>query len=429
MTEGNLFERLQNKLSALHPSEEHRVDDWAALEAQLDKVLPQEKKRRRPFIIPLFLLTTLLLSNGIWWWKHNKSSIYTQKIENQVNTLQKAFDSVVNKPVITRTDTVWRTIYIEKKTAHTLENISNFNKNTNNYTGNIPFSMTEKMYLTNSVSTVIGTEQRTVVFSKGVETGISTTKMDSNLVKKTRQNVFSTPKLPTEQHLLAIEKTPIISPLEIKPITIIEKHKSSIFKIPTLKLGLKADYLNPRSTGLTAQNGIGIGIQGAIGFTKHLSIIGAMGMARFNYTATNKDAILGSPEELPALANQPNTSIQMHMKNQGCMHYDLSLRYTFNPIAQVKPFIGIGFGGMVLSPYQMDLEVRNIQTMMVQQSNFQVTPKMQQQQMIHLSSGFDIPISRRLSFSFEGYYMRQWKKTVALSPDFIGIRTGVHYGF
>lgn len=418
MIEKTFFELLKGKISALRPSEAHRSDDWLALEAQLDEVLPQEKKRR-PLLLPFLLFTGLLLSNGVWWVTHNKSLSDAQKMGNQIHTLQKAFDSIANKSVINHTDTVWRTIYIEK-TKQTIKNTSNFSENR-------PLSILDKKQEKNAVKSDLSEELTPKMPNIG--TAIKAIEIQGKSVENSPKAVLQIAKLPIVLKILPSEMATQTLVLDNEPIIIAKKSKAKIFKTPSVKIGLKADYISPRSTGLTAQSGVGLGIESSIGFTKHLSLVGAIGMARFNYIATQKDAILGSPEELPASANQPNTSIQMHMKNQGCMHYDLSLRYTFSPIGHLKPFIGVGVCGMVLSPFQMGLEVQNMQTMVIQQSNFQVTPKMHQQNMVHVSSGFNVPISQRLSVSFEGYYMRQWQKMVALSPDFIGIRTGVHYGF
>ncbi|MBL7818883.1 MAG: hypothetical protein JNL70_28040 [Saprospiraceae bacterium] len=422
MTGKNFFESLYEKLTALRPSEAHREDDWAALEAQLNVVLPQKEKRRRPFLLPLILLAGLLLSNGIWWQVHDRELVHTQQVEKQINTLKNIVDSIEKTSVINRTDTVWRTIYIGNKMNDFIEKTNDLSQNTPKSSTNNNFLIAQKEHQTEPVSLE-------TMSLKELNTAMTSLKSETNLVKNTRQSVSEILEIQTELKALTFEKTPIIQPFDNKPIIISEKNTPLFLKHPAVKIGLKADYLTPLSTSLTTHSGVGMGVQSSVRFTKHLSVVGTMGMARLNYTATNKDAILGSPEELPSGANQPNTSLQMHMKNQGCMHYDLSLRYTFNPISKINPFIGVGFASMILKPYQMDLQVQNNQTMVISQSSFQVTPKMSQHQMFHLSTGIEMPLSQRISFSFEGYFMRQWQKTVALSPDFMGIRTGVHYGF
>jgi hypothetical protein len=422
MTDKNFFELLKNKISALRPSETHQADDWAVLAAQLDEVLPQKKERRRLFILPFLLFAGLLLSNGVWWAVHHNTSNNMQHLENQAISLRKYIDSIEQKQIINRTDTVWRTIYIEKETNQPIGKTTHFNKNKNSFFEKMPLSTSEKVQESNAIS--MGKSS-----SNGANIDGATDGFKTNALENTRQPVWATQAILTKIKPLMLEKIPKNPNFEPKPIIITEKTKPRFLKTPSVKIGLKADFLNPHSAGLTAQTGIGLGVQSSVRFTKHLSIVGAIGMARLDYTATDKDAIIGSPEELPAVVNSPNTTLQMHMKNQGCMHYDLSLRYTFSPVLKIKPFLGAGFAGMTLRPFQMDLQVKNTQMMMVHQSNFEVIPAMQQQKMAHISGGFELPLSRHFSLDFEGYYMRLWKKTVALSPDFIGIRAGIHYGF
>lgn len=418
MIEKTFFELLKGKISALRPSEAHRSDDWLALEAQLDEVLPQEKKRR-PLLLPFLLFTGLLLSNGVWWVTHNKSLSDAQKMGNQIHTLQKAFDSIANKSVINHTDTVWRTIYIEK-TTQTIKNTSNFSENR-------PLSILDKKQEKNAVKSDLSEELTPKMPNIG--TAIKAIEIQGKSVENSPKAVLPIAKLPIVLKILPSEMATQTLVLDNEPIIIAKKSKAKIFKTPSVKIGLKADFLNPLSSAMTTHSGVGMGVQSSIRFTKHLSMVGAIGMARLNYTATNKDAIVGLSEELPAVVNQPNSTVQMHVNNQGCMHYDFSLRYTFSPIMKMKPFVGAGFSGMSLRPYQMDLQVMNMQNMMTHSSNFQVTPKMQLQQMFHLSGGIELPISRRFSFDFEGYFMREWQKTVAVSPDFMGLRAGIHYSF
>lgn len=448
MTDDNLFDHFRSKLSALRPSEAEMANDWAALEAQLNAVVPQEKKRR-PLLLPFLLFAGLVLSNGLWWAVHHSALNNVQQVENQVNTLQKIIDSIEHKQVIHRTDTIWRTIYIK-------ENMTGFNRNTSDFKENRPLSILEEKQENSNLTTKIAgvfnakhpnrpfrilEEKKEKDSPKTEVTEVTSSKVERlreekeaievtpKMVENTQQVVLPIAKLPIELKILTLE-TPMQAPfLDNKPIVITEKTKPLFFRHPSVKIGLKGDYLTPRSAGLMAQNGIGMGVQTSIGFTKHLSVVGAIGMARLNYTATDKDAVLGTSEALTAAVNQPNSTVQMHINNQGCMHYDLSLHYTFSPIVKLMPFVSMGFGGMTLRPFQMDMQVMNNQTMMVQQSNFQVNPTIHRQLMSHLSAGFEIPISRHFSMSFEGYYMRYWLKTVALSPDFMGVRTGFYYGF
>ena len=151
MIDKNFFESLYEKLTALRPSEAHREDDWAALEAQLDVVLPQKEKRRRPFLLPLILLAGLLLSNGIWWQVHDRELVHTQQVEKQVNTLKNIVDSIEKTSVTNHTDTVWRTIYIENKMNNFIEKTNDLSQNTPKSSVNNNFLIAQKAHQTEPV--------------------------------------------------------------------------------------------------------------------------------------------------------------------------------------------------------------------------------------------------------------------------------------
>ncbi len=414
MREKDFSERLKNKLSDLEATETYREDDWTMLNQQLDKALPQQKKCRRLFLLPFLFLTTLAVSNLAWWHSYRRILADKEQATIQLKSMQTAAS---NQTSVSKTDTVWRTIYIEKTTGNNTKKDRKSDSNSPiffqkmvNYNAKPiekePFSKnieTQKHEVPLSITT-IKTELKQ---DKNIETLLLNNPIKSLNIS---QNL---PNLPTNSQIPLITTEP----------------KKPFLKRPNYQIGLRSELVSPLSKGLTPEIGLGFGLQGSVQFAKHWRIVGGIGMAYLNYTATDKNAILGSPEELPAVANSPNSLTQMHLNNQGCMRYDLNMRYIFNPIARLKPFVSVGTGGMFMRAYQMDLQVTNMQNMMIHQSNIQVSPMTHQQQMYRLSTGFELPLTPHWGLNIEGYFMRQWKKTVALAPDFIGFQTALYYNF
>ncbi len=417
MMEKGFTKRLKEKLISLRPSETHKEEDWGLLFQQLETALPQKKKRYAFFILPFLLGLALVGTNGVWWLKYQRISAEKEQAINQLATFQNEVKPIQKEPISIKTDTLWRTIYRDRKT--TVYTVTPSSDEAKSIKGGINNPLNRQEQAENKLQSDSITSKINIAIEK---TDINIQPFTANNSSKQFGDILP---LQANIRLLDIPKKPFLALSDNSKPTI----QNAPITRPNYQIGLKTEFASPISAGLMPNIGFGMGLYGSLGFSKHWRISGSMGMVYLNYTATDKTALLGSLEELPTIANSPNSLTQMHMKNQGCMRYDLNLQYLFTPIKKLKPFISAGIGGMFMQAYQMDLKVQNMQNMMIHQSNYQVNPQKHDQQMYRLSVGFELPLSKHIGVNIEGYYMREWRKAVALAPDFIGIQTGVHYNF
>jgi Outer membrane protein beta-barrel domain len=427
MSERHFFDRLRQKIAALRPTETHKADDWAMLSNQLDTVLPQKDKRRVLPFLPFLLGISLLATNILWWWAYQQNSVSKAQAEAQVKACQN--DLVTHEQqLMNLRDTI----------THLINNRQNTYQNKDTQPINL-FETKKPNILTqqnkgvkNGMSYLIekNTEQPTQKLAQTsiVETVRTTLSNTKTLEKDTNLQAKSENVIPI-YNIQMLEKRQLNSNTPNNHLIIINPIAKSIAFKPRFQMGISTEYIRPYSTGLKAETGIGYNIEAGLGLSKHWQLMGSMGMMFLNYTATDKEAILGSAEGLPTIVNNPNNSTQMHMKNQGCMRYDLNLRYLFNPIKTIKPFIGWGISGMKMQTSNMDLEVQDMMNMMVHQSNIQINPQAHKLQFYRFNAGFELPLSQHFALGLEAYYMRQWNKTEKLAPDFKGLKSSIQYKF
>ena len=91
--------------------------NWQAIQAELDKVWPEEKKKRRFFIF-WWLLPAMLLGSTAWWWLQKENSgLVTEKNIPAINTIKTDNTSPVQKPLSKDNTT---TVPQEKATEKTI---------------------------------------------------------------------------------------------------------------------------------------------------------------------------------------------------------------------------------------------------------------------------------------------------------------------
>lgn len=404
MPNNDFEERFKGKLSDLQPSEIHRDEDWALLGQQLDTALPLQKRRRRVLFLPLFLVGALVLSNGLWGFYFNQLSTEKNELVSQLATVQSAAQSVQNTHFSTKTDTIYQKIYV-------------FPKNT-----------TPQYFEQKSVKTPFLNTNQTAVLTTQNDSWVrqkpdfDTIKISSSTTPSRTPEASASLPTPVVNLTLRSELPSVVTPPQTTTLV------ASKTKHPTFQMGLRTELISPLSTGLKMEAGYGFGLQAGIKFNKNWQLNGGVGMVFLNYTATDKTAILGAPE-LPAAANSPNALAQMHMNNQGCMRYDLNLRYGFTPLARLQPFLSVGMTGMKMQAHQMNVQVFDAQNTMIYQTNFTAMPQVHNQHLYRLGAGVYLPLSQRIGMDAEAYFMRQWRKTTALAPDFIGLQVGLNYNF
>lgn len=436
MTEKDFSKRLQDKLSAFQPDESHRAEDWDLLNQQLDTVLPTAKKRRRLLWLPYALATVLVVSNG-WWWLNKSNEVGKAEVEQRLGKLENRMSMVENNE--SQLDASLK--LSSSSNANASSNLSAKPKNTEGGKNGFQISDFRLQLLESTLNSSSHAENSTIAplnFSEN--NGLATEKDNQNTIKnnihKIDNQLIETNNY-TQNKPNGFQDVDLLKPV-FKPLIIAENEAMPLIKtakfnpLPkrfSFQLGVKTELVTLLSTGVTSEAGYGAGLQGGVGLGKHWRVVGGVGMVYLNYTATDKNALLGAPEELPTIVTTPNTTTQMHMNNQSCMRYDLSLRYALQPSWRLKPFVSAGMSGMFMSAYQMDLRVQNMQSMMVHQSNIEVNPQMHRQQMYRVSMGFEAALSRRVGWGLEAYYQQLFKKTTTVAPDFMGLQAEIFYRF
>lgn len=420
MSERHFFDRMREKLSAIRPAETHKAEDWDMLSQQLDTLLPQKKNRRKLFFLPFILGAGLLISN-VWWWRVYQHDLADkQQAVAQIAAIQQ--NLVANEQYVKNLqDSVAQLIIHNeqisaqdkseyfKETKQTTALVQRKNDNIGNNTAfqpiQIPITETSKSAILNPITDKPISESITDKPSKNTQT---IAEIDSKILKQTT----------------------ITSLNENKAVFIITPQPlNQIAQKPRFQMGISTEYIQPYSTGLKAETGIGYNLEAGLNLSNHWQVMGSMGMMFLNYTATDKEAILGSAEDLPTVINTPNSMTQMHMKNQGCMRFNLNAKYFFNPIKKIKPFVGWGISGMRMNTANMDLQVQDMHAMMIHQSSIQVNPQTHKLQFYRFNAGFELPLSQHFALDLEAYYMRQWNKTEKLAPDFMGLKSAIQYRF
>ena len=445
MAEKNFFDLLKEKMAALRPSARHREEDWAALTARLDEALPrQPQDRRRAWLPLLLLLLALLSSNALWWNESLENRTAMRRIELQLAGLQTAVASFKPAPQAVRTDTVWRTVYIripareqftmplatvpDERVAGKLQPASRQN------------GMKEKILpqpATAGNSAQPGNANENIDERNRVAAAETANQPgDSGLGKDSTARTIITP-------LLESRKWPFLKSVNWRPsyapdyvITPEPKGNTrplgpvllNALKPKYFKVGAIAGLLYPVSPALMHQSGFESGAHGSIGFSRHWSAILEYTFGQLHYESNEPAAILGSPE-FPVLSSPDEYFTHLDLKRQSLRQFGLGLRYTFGQPGKTRPFIGINWGNQSLKPYTVVYEIKHEPSNTVQQGLLVVDETTHLRNVLRFGAGLEVPLSRRFDLTFEGFYMRQWKKKNKDVLDMTGIRVGINWMF
>lgn len=452
MAEKNFFDLLKEKMAALRPSAWHREADWAALTARLDQALPrQPQDQRRSWVPLLLLLLTLLLSNVLWWRESRESRIAMRRVEVQLAGLQTSFASFKPATSVVRSDTVWRTVYIQapSRDRFTIPLLAQPNEILAD--NGIPVDRKKDFGTQKSVSLPANTNYPLTQKNAGIDTDRNNPDIPDETA---RQPGFSNPGQDTTT------KTERIIPLQILElpewtflktsaqrapffnlddilITELKPHKPTRPFGPLLldalrpkyvKVGATAGWLHPSSPALMHQAGYEAGAQGAIGFSRHWSLILEYTYGQLHYEADKPSAILGSPE-FPALPSPEHRFEHLDLQRQSLRQFGLGLRYTFSEWHKTRPYIGLNWGNQTVSPFTVKYEIKHEPSNTFQPSILVVDKTTRLRNVLRLGAGLEVPLSRRFDLTIEGFYMRQWDKKSKDTLDPMGLRLGANWAF
>ncbi len=438
MAEKNFFDLLKEKMAALRPTEKHRDDDWAALGGRLNVALPEQPhKRQRVLVLPLLLFAALLSSNAVWWQTHQHDRAILHRLEAQVVGLQTSVEALEAARPVVRTDTVWRTVYVREVGFRTMtrqidECEAQKQKQKANLGATTIPGLLNTETPTNRDLERQGTDSSATVSAEKFAEQI-------NIVLNTLDSAARMADLPfleTPGLALLEVSNPTISPIknliiqpvkEEKPTEPFGQNLLDALRPKYFKVGANIGWLYARSSGLMHEGGFSYGVEGLIGLSRHWSLTAAYNAGQLHYKAHDPAAILGTPALPPPDYGHHLT--EMDVTGQKIRQFDLGLRYSFSQPGKLRPFVGLGWGGLTVLPYTVEYETQHEPTGTIQKSVFSVNERTRFRNMIRFGVGLEISLSSRFDLTLEGFYLRKWKKPSRVAPDLMGIRGGVNWLF
>ncbi len=437
MAEKNFFDLLRDKVANLQPSEQHRDQDWDAINERLDIALPQEKTRRRGLVLPLLLLAALLSSNAVWWQSSREDQARLAHLEAQSAALQYSVAQLGNAIVLEKTihqrDTLWRTVYLR---VQPVENVSLKQ-------ASIPLRNTIEGLHQPGASMV---PQQQVLKNTAVASGNVVQSTESQLKSATLyagalldsiERMEGLTLLPPAEKMLLEMPRPNIALISIQTSDLLEVEKettpysekiANALRPKFFKIGANTGWLYATSKGLMHEGGYSFGIQGQVGLSRHWALNIAYIQGRMHYKAHDPAAILGMPM-LPMLPSTDHHYTEMDLTGQKLHQWDMGLRYTFSQPDKPRPYLGIAWASQTLLPFMVEYEIQHETYGPVTKGQHLVSAKTRLRNYVTLSAGLELPLMKKVSLTLEGFYQRQWKKPNIVAPDLTGVRAGVNWLF
>jgi hypothetical protein len=423
MADKNFFDLLKAKVSELNATENHRDNDWLALQNRLQTALPQAPpERRRAIVLPFLLLTALLSSNAVWWQSSRNDQATMAQLVAQVADLQASMlnnDAII--PVTVRVDTLWRTRYLPQFASIA-------NKNTS---GRADLNLMPSTPSNNKDSIALvaaQTAQRTLVPTLNIST-IPRPDSTRLLFDLTNLQLPALSMLHLEEPVILAPNAVAVNSKKLEKTTEpMGQNILKFFRPKFIQAGASAGWLFAKSSSLMHEGGFSCNLRGEIGLTRHWSITTAVGMGQVHYKSHSQEAILGDIE-LPTLPSKDHHFAEIEVTGQKIRQFDLGIRYTFAQPGKPRPFLGLGWGGQTLLPFTVDYEIQHEHNGTIEKAVFEVTGRTRMRNILGLSGGFEMPVSKRMSLNMEGFYLRPWKKPDHQAPDLTGIRAGLKWLF
>lgn len=440
MADKNFFELLKDKMAAFRPSEKHRGDDWDALGARLNAALPQQPQgKRQALVLPLLLLAALLSSNAMWWQSSRSDQASLTRLEAQIGDLKASISALGTAPGSLQYkvlhDTLWRTVYVRS-------NEMGYKQSVRNEKSGIAITMASQddSFHTSDVPIFSPIrdnqfEGKAPTYSEKVSNAIIDEKL-SNAIPDSILGISDlTPLEISEIALIDIPKPEIHLPKSLiiltqqeeKPTEPFSKKLTEALRPKFFKLGGNIGLIYPNSARAMHEGGFSYGLLAQIGLSRNWSFTAAYNMQQFHYKAHDRAAILGMPE-LPT-PDHGQHILEIDVAGQKTQQFNFGLRYTLSKPGKLRPFIGLGWGGLALMPYDLEYEIQEEIHGTIQKAVFSISERTRLRNIFSFGTGLQIPLSPRFDLALEGYYFRQWKKPSGIAPDFFGVQGGVQWLF
>jgi len=446
MTEKKFFDLLKEKMDGLRPPVKHRSGDWAALHSRLDQVMPQAPdKPRRPFALPLFFGAALLFSNAAWVQSYLTGQSKIMQLEAKLSGLQNAALLPGNAPLEVRIDTIWKTVYLPISDLGNQDLWRNETTNSalvfqprlssRNNLADIPalaFSSTEALQreATSENISLPAAEPSVLTATMFSAEAAENLGILGDLAAKTT----AIPSIKTLQlSVIEQEKQKEIPPVNLlsetskkKKAGTFEKDLTQALRPKFFSIGANVAWLDLLSPQLMHKGGFAYGLSGQIGFSPHWSLTLSYKLGQLHYKAHNPESILGKPV-LPEPSSPDHHYLEFDLTGQKIRQFDVGFQYSFTQIGKLKPFIGMGWGGIIVQPFVMEYELQHEPTDVIEKGFFEVTQPTLLNNIIRMGAGIEVPLSGALNLKLEGFYLRQWDKKNGNDPDLMRIGIGLNW--
>jgi len=446
MTEKRFFDLLKEKMDSLRPPVKHRSEDWVALHSRLDQVMPHvPDKPRRPFVLPLFFLAVLLFSNAAWVYSHLTGQSKIMQLEAKLSGLQNAASLPGNAPLEVRIDTIWKTIYLpmndfgnqdlwwnETTNNALVFHLSLTSRNILRDNPALAFSSTEALQReATSENNSLPAAERSVLTATmfSAEAAENLGILGDSAAKTTAIPSIKTLQLSVIEQGKQKEKPPVnlLSETSKKEKSgTFEKDLAQALRPKFFSIGANVAWLDLLSPELMHKGGFAYGLSGQIGFSPHWSLTLSYKLGQLHYKAHNPESILGKPV-LPEPSSPDHHYREFDLTGQKIRQFDAGFQYSFTQIGKLKPFIGMGWGGIIVQPFVIEYELQHEPSGVIEKGFFEITQPTWLNNTIRIGAGLEVPLSGALNLKLEGSYLRQWDKKNGNDPDLIGIGIGLNW--
>lgn len=408
-------------MSAIRTSVRHRDSDWASLSERLDQAMPGRRTNRRmAWLLPFVFFILLFSSNIFWWSAYRDNKVALGRLETRLSLLHR--------------DTIWQTVYVRAPgfSDYYLPEKASVKENAFSNVFNTGFSLRPKDVF----------HYRPAAEFEGNQHG------GTGLIP----DLPGKPARLDEEQEQGIKKS-LIQPFEnlnpANPVALtgqafsfsgmevdfVQKQGKSIRSIAyslwkavkpkEVKVGAVAGWLQPIDPALVHEVGFETGAQAVVGFSRHWSALFEYTYGQLHYEAGDASGILGSPV-LPALPTPEHYYAYLDVNRQPVWQYGLGIRYSFSRLGRFYPYIDLNWGNQTFLPYSISYELHHEPSGAIQQGNYSIGHYTRIRNILRLKAGLEIPLSRRLGISLEGYYLRPWGPGTGKVFDMAGFRAGVN---
>ncbi len=409
----NFFQQFKDNLDN-QPEPNFEEKDWLSLS---EKLKPEREKRPLSMwllwcLMPLFLMS--LLSNYFFYNEMKKAQ--------QTALLDRRLDAVEHKTIVFQTDTIYtfQTIY-ERDTIYRTNNIYVASPS-------ILPSISNALHNPTAINMSSNAQQKTEISETKQDTNFlisKTNNLDNILIVNDLQKLnkrFITP-LPLEKQI----KQPILGYLPI-----VENHhkmlwqRLDILRPKDYSVGISAGLVFPFGEGLSRPSGYALGLNGAMIYSKNMSIWADAQYMQLGYKVDKMGDAIGVPI-VPPPSNMFN--FNGAFIKQPTIQYMAGIRYLIEHHKHGQPYICLGFGAVTSLPYEVSYEFKNNSLGTTWDFDQKVNRKGTQLGFLLLEAGFEKRLSKQYRWQIGANYRVNLSTNDLQRQRVLGLKSGISYQF